>query len=176
MSSSTEPREGANQPCGFSHCLDLLRDLPLLSGVPLDVIKVLAYLSETETFAPGEALCDQGDPLERCRIVLRGEVEILRRCGEADRVLFRRGEGFFVGGLGLLSPAKSLFGLRAYDNVQCLSLTREKFAKTAERFPNILPKILTNVVEHIFRWEEAYLRAHAAECDQRDGEMGLSLF
>jgi len=177
MSSSTEPREGASQSCGFSHCLDLLRDLPLLSGVPLDVIKVLAYLSEAETFAPGEALYDQGEPLERCRIVLGGEVEILRRDGEAERPLCRRGEGCTLGSLGLLATAKSLFGVRAVDTVQCLSLTREKFTKTAERFPGILPKILANVVDHVFRWEESYLRTHKAECDQQpSGEAGLSLY
>jgi CRP/FNR family transcriptional regulator, cyclic AMP receptor protein len=176
MSSSTEPREGASQPCGFSHCLDLLRELPILNGVPLDVIKVLAYLSESDTFASGETLCDQGEPLERCCIVVRGEVEVLRRCGETELVLKRCGEGFFFGGLGLLAAAKSLFTVRTLGSVQCLVLTREKFAKTVERFPEILPKILVNVVDHVFRWEEAYLRAHVAECGERSGEMGLSLF
>jgi CRP/FNR family transcriptional regulator, cyclic AMP receptor protein len=176
MSSSTEPREGAKQPCGFSHCLDLLRDLPILSGVPLDVIKVLAYLSEAQTFAPGEVLCHQGEVIEHCCIVLRDEVAVCRRCGETETVLFRRGEGFFFGGLGLLAPAKCLFSVRTIGDAQCLVLTREKFVKTAERFPDILPKILANVVDHVFRWEEAYLRAHIEECDQRGGEMGLSLF
>jgi hypothetical protein len=32
------------------------------------------------------------------------------------------------------------------------------------------------VVAHVFRWEEAFLTAHAEECAARGNEMGLSLF
>jgi len=175
MNSSTEHREGASQACGFSHCLERLRDLPLFSGVSLDVVKVLAYLSETDTFTPGEALCGQGETTERFYLVLCGEVSVWRRVGEAEVKLFSRGEGFFCGGLGLLGPAKSLFSVRAEGPVTCLALTREKFAKTVERFPDMVPRLLANVVEHVFRWEEGFLRAHPEACG-RGEEMGLSLF
>lgn len=175
MNSSTEQREGP-EACGFNKALDILRDLPILSGVSLDVIKVLAYLAIKETFAPGEALCEQGEPMDHGFAVLRGEVEVVRRSGDTETVLFSRGPGDFIGGLGLISPAKSLFTVRAADEVCCLLLSKEKFAKTAVRFPEMLPKILANVVHHVFAWEEAFLRAQAGQCDDRRREMGLSLF
>jgi CRP/FNR family transcriptional regulator, cyclic AMP receptor protein len=175
MNSSTEQREGP-KPCGFNHALDILRDLPLLSGVPLEVIKVLAYLAVKETFAPGERLCEQGEPLDHCFALLEGEVAVTRRSGDTEAVLFHLGEGSFIGGLGLLSSAKSLFSVRAVSEACCLVLTKEKFLKTAERFPEMLPKLLANVVNHVFRWEEAFMRSHAEECADRGKEMGLSLF
>lgn len=175
MNSSTEQREEP-KVCGYSHALDTLRDLPLFSGVPLEVIKVLAYLAQKESFAPGELLCDQGEHMDRCFAVLGGEVEVLRRAGETENVLFRRGAGSFFGGLGLIATAKSLFALRAVDETCCLVLGREKFLKTAERFPEMLPKILANVVDHVFRWEQGLLRAQAATGGAPGSEFGLSLF
>jgi len=136
----------------------------------------LAYLAVVETFAPGEGLLEQGEKMEACFFVLDGEVEITRRVEDTQTPLYRRGPGSFVGGLGLLAPAKALFSVRSVTDVHCLVLTREKFLKTAERFPDMLPRILGNVVEHVFRWEEAFVRAHAEECADRSSEMGLSLF
>jgi CRP-like cAMP-binding protein len=175
MNSSTD-QQAEPRTCGYSHALDILRDLPLFSGVPLEVIKVLAYLAQKVTFAPGEALCDQGEPMDHCFAVLGGGVEVSRRAGEVETVLFRRGEGSFFGGLGLIASAKSLFTVRAVSETCCLILDREKFLKTAERFPDMLPKLLANVVHHVFRWEETFLRSHPEECVDRGAEMGLSLF
>ena len=177
MSSSTEQREGrSGKACGFNDYLDILRELPIFNGVPLDVVKVLAYLSSVESFAAGEALCEQGDPLESCFYVLCGEVTVTRQSGDCETAMLRRGQDYFFGGLGLLANTKALYTVRAEGDTQCLTLTKEKFLKTAERFPDILPKILGNVVNHVFRWEEAFLTAHAEECASRGGEMGLSLF
>jgi len=174
MISSTDQPAGP-KACGFNDYLDILRELPVLNGVPLDVIKVLAYLSGRETFAAGESLCEQGEPMDRCFYLLCGEVEVVRLYPECEATLSRRGEGYFFGGLGLLASAKALYTVRAVTAVECLALPKEKFLKTAERFPDILPKILGNVVEHIFRWEEAFLSTHAEDC-VKTGEMGLSLF
>ncbi|MHC1790851.1 cyclic nucleotide-binding domain-containing protein [Solidesulfovibrio sp.] len=177
MSLSTDQRDGHSvKACGFNDHLDILRELPLFTGVPLDVVKVLAYLSTVETFAVGETLCDQGEPLDRCCYVLCGEVAVVRTSGDCEATMLQRGESYCFGGLGLLAATKAVYTVRVTAPVQCLTLTREKFLKTAERFPAILPKILGNVVEHIFRWEEAFLSAHAEECAGRGGEMGLSLF
>lgn len=177
MSSSTERPRGANvSACGFNDHLELLRELPLFNGVPLDVVKVLAYLSVVENFTAGESLCDQGETLERSFFVLCGEVQILRHIAGCDTPMLTRGPGYFFGGLGLLAAAKALYTVRAATPTQCLTLSKEKFLKTAERFPDILPKILHNVVGHVFRWEEAFLSAHAEECADRGNEMGLSLF
>ena len=52
-------------------------------------------------------------------------------------------------------------------------------AKARTRINQFAPeKRLTthNVAAHVFRWEEAFLTAHAEECAARGNEMGLSLF
>ena len=171
-----DQREG-RKPSGFNDYLDILRELPLFTGVPLDVIKVLAYLSGLEKVPAGEALCVQGDPMDRCFYVVDGSVDVVRQMGEHETAMLRRGAGYFFGGLGLLAAsAKALYTVRAVSEVEGLVLTKEKFQKTAQRFPDIQPKILGNVVAHVFRWEEAFLTAHAEECACRGGEMGLSLF
>ncbi len=176
MSSSTDQAENS-QSCAFSNNLDILRELPFFTGIPLDVMKVMAYLSSTESFAAGDLICAQSENLDSCYFVKCGEIEIVRDIQGEEIPIGRHGEGFFFGGLALLSPSAPLFTVRAATDVECLTLSREKFSKTLERFPEILPKILQSVVSHIFKWEEKYLQKNGKTCAANGSmELGLSLF
>ncbi len=175
MSSSTDQTDSS---CGFVDNLDILRELPFFTGVSLDVIKVLAYLSVTESFKPGDTLLDQGGTVDRSLYVLCGGVEILRTVEDGNEMsIMKKGEGFFMGGMGLLSPVHSLYTVRALDDVECLALSREKFVKTATRFPETLPKVLASVVQHVFKWEEKILTTRGEKYAEQDAAgLGLSLF
>ncbi len=176
MSSSTDQAENS-QACGFSNNLDILRELPFFTGISLDVMKVLAYLSSSESFRKGDVICAQGESLENCYYVKCGRIEVVRQAEDGEVSISTHGEGFFFGGLALLSPAAPLFTVRALEETECLVISREKFSKTVERFPDILPKILQSVVNHIFKWEEKFLLAHGQECASKGTrDLGLSLF
>lgn len=175
MNSSTERADGS-KTCGFSDHLDILRELPFFTGLPLEVIKLLAYLSQTETHRAGDVLCEQDETMDRSFFLLCGEIEVLRRERGQEHSLGRRGQGFFFGGLALLAPVKSLYLVRAVADTECLTLTKERFIKTVERFPEVVPKVLSTVVEHIFSWEESFLVSHAGECALQGEKLGLTLF
>lgn len=176
MSSSTDQAENS-QACAFSNNLDILRELPFFTGIPLDVMKVLAYLSSSESFREGDVICAQGESLENCYFVKCGQIEVVRQAEDGEASIAKHGEGFFFGGLALLSQASPLFTVRALKDTECLVISREKFCKTVERFPDILPRILQSVVNHIFKWEEKFLSAHGQECAANGTrDLGLSLF
>lgn len=178
MNSSTEHPDAHNGACGFTTHLDILREMPLFTGMPLDVLKVLAYLSGSESFRAGDNLCVQGENLDSCRYVMQGRVEILRTpAGGAPAVAHEAGKGFAFGGLALLTHhVKSLYTVRAKEDVECLVLSREKFQKSAERFPQILPRVLSAVVEHMFTWEAKVLAALEGDAAAVRNIDGLTLF
>ena len=177
MNSSTERPDAPDGACGFTTHLDILRELPLFTGMPLDVLKVLAYLSGSESFRTGDSLCVQGEMFDCCRYVMSGRVEILRApAGGQAEVVGTGGGGWAFGGLSLLTHVKSLYTIRAATDVECLVLSREKFQKAAERFPQMLPRVLAAVVEHMFTWEAKVLSSleHGQATPQEID--GLTLF
>jgi CRP-like cAMP-binding protein len=178
MNSSTERPDAHEGTCGFTTHLDILREVPLFVGMPLDVLKVLAYLSGSESFRAGDNLCVQGEVFDSCRYVMLGHVEILRAAAGGGPALMREaGKGWAFGGLSLLTHhATSLYTIRAKDDVDCLVLSREKFQKSAERFPQILPRVLTAVVDHMFAWEAKVLTSLEHGAGKPLDIDGLTLF
>jgi hypothetical protein len=57
----------------------------------------------------------------------------------------------------------------------CLILSREKFAKTMEQFPDLMPKIVKAVVKNIDDWENRFLADRADSCGQCLERLGVSL-
>ena len=66
-----------------------------------------------------------------------------------------------MGGLSLLAEMHSLFTVRAAKAPTCLVLTREKFGRVVEQFPDLMPKILKAVVAGVRNWEKEFFTADA---------------
>jgi len=175
MSSSMEPNH-APSACGYDDFLDIMRGLPLFARVPLDVCKVLAYLSTSETFQPGDHLVRQGDHAEAFYYVTCGKAAVVRDCNGAEVIVKELGPGDSLGGLALILGGKSLYGVRAVEETTALTLTREKFLKTVQRFPQVEPALLQSLAEHVLAWEDRFLSRHPEEFAAMGKDFGLTLF
>ena len=69
---------------------------------------------------------------------------ITERDGEAEYTEF--GERDFIGSMSLFCDLKRLFTLRAKTKVVCLTLSREKFQKVVERFPEITSRMVQAIL------------------------------
>lgn len=175
MNSSTEPKPEPNA-CSYNEQLDILRGLSLFAGVPLEVSKVLAYLSFTETFAQGDTLVRQGEHSEFFRYITCGTVQVTRLAGDQAVLVKQMRPGDSFGGLSLILDAKSLFTVQALEETVTLTLHREKFLKTVQRFPQIQPALLEALASHVLSWEERFLARHPEEFASMGQDFGLTLF
>lgn len=169
--------EGDRQPRSseYAENLAILREIPFFSGLPLEPLKLLAYLCERERFKPGEELFRQGDPEGKAFYILGGRAELLRHDGDRTQALTDYMQGAFIGGLSLLADTHRLFTMRALNDMTCLTLTRERLAKVLERFPDIVPKLLVAVVKGVSGWENRFFAEHAEICELCRSRMGVSL-
>lgn len=175
MSSSTEPGQ-APEACGYNDFLDIVRGLPLFASVPLDVCKVLAYLSQEERYQPGDYLVRQGDHAETFFYLTCGKAVVTRDVGGAPVEIKRFGQGDSLGGLALILGGRSLYSVQAVEETMAMTLTREKFLKTVQRFPQVEPAMLQSLAGYVLTWEERFLARHPEAFSSCGADFGLSLF
>jgi CRP-like cAMP-binding protein len=82
-----------------------LRSVPLFSSLAPEDLSSLARASREKEFAPGKALCVEGEPGDEVFILLSGDVKVLRRDGAEERVVGREKAGGFIGEMAVLDPA-----------------------------------------------------------------------
>lgn len=171
MNSSTEPKQPLSE---YQANLEVLVQLPLFTGLPLEPLKVLAYLCRRETYQPGEVIFHEHEVDPSAYYLLEGKAILITESdGEAEYSAF--GERDLIGSMSLFCDLKRLFSLKAQTRVVCLVLSREKFLKVVERFPEISLKMVQAIFLGVHAWEERWLREHARECDHCRPKIGVSL-
>ncbi|MDJ0801221.1 MAG: Crp/Fnr family transcriptional regulator [Desulfobacterales bacterium] len=159
-SSAAETNAGAG--CEFQENLEFLRQIDFFAGLPIETLKVFAYLCARETYQPGDRLFSQDEDDGQAFYLISGQTMLTHAVdgGEIDVRAFS--SGAFLGSLALLGSMPRLFSLKAVEPVECLVLTREKFSKSIEQFPDLVPRMFNTIVVGILRWEKRLVEEMAA--------------
>lgn len=165
----------AGLSCEFKENLSILREINFFSKLPMETLKVLAYLCTRETFKAGDYLFRQKDDDGQALYFISGKAR-LEHHGEKTELVLRDVEtGAFLGSLALLGETPRLFSLKAVTETTCLVMSREKFNKTIEQFPDIMPRILKELIDSIHAWEERFLLGSDENCQSCMKKIGVSL-
>jgi len=164
----------AGTGCEFQENLEFLRQINFFSGLPIESLKVLAYLCTRETYAAGETIFSPNDDDGQAYYLISGSTRLVYQ-DVTDEILVRTfAAGQFLGGLSLLSGVRHLYALQALGDTTCLVLTRERFFKALEQFPGLVPKILKAAVEMVRGWEKRYIFDMVDKRDLSQGMAGIS--
>jgi CRP/FNR family cyclic AMP-dependent transcriptional regulator len=174
MNSNLERSDSAGS-CEFEENLSILRQIDFFSGLPLEAIKVFAYLCHREHFRPGEYLFQQDEEDGRAYYFVSGNARLVQQVDGNEVEVRDYGEGDFIGRLALMGKMRRLFSLRAATEVGCLTLSQEKFTKALEQFPEQMPKMIRVIVEGIYKWEKRFIRQRTGDCDDCTRKIGVSL-
>ena len=107
---------------------ELLKGVPVLSGLPAELRSAIAERATITTLPAGEWLFHQGEVGDVMYVVLSGRVEVVleQPDGEVVRVL---GRGGVVGELAILTEAPRSAGVRARRDTELLALDRARFVE-----------------------------------------------
>ena len=174
MNSYTEKNEECLS-CEFDDNLRILRETRFFSGLSLEALKVLAYLCTRETFKENDYLFSQDDDDGRAFYFVSGQAKLTHShdSGEMDIRDFAKGD--FLGGLILMGHMRRLFSLKALSDTTCIILTRDKFTKVMEQFPEQMPKVLKSLIESLRIWEQHFLSDPDKCCETCLYKIGVSL-
>jgi CRP/FNR family cyclic AMP-dependent transcriptional regulator len=174
MNSSMGKNE-INSSSEFEKNLSILREIIFFSKLPLEMLKVLAYLCTRENYKAGDYLFRQNDDDGQAFYIISGVASLLRGDGGQGVVIQEFVANAFLGGLSLLGNSQRLFSLQARTDMTCLILTRQKFDKTMEKFPDNVPRVLQALVDSISSWEKMFLMEAGEGCYICRQKVGVSL-
>ncbi|MFD0694412.1 cyclic nucleotide-binding domain-containing protein [Paenibacillus sp. GCM10027628] len=114
----------------------LLRDQPLLYGVPFHELETAAAKMETLVVPAGGRLIEEGALEETCYLITGGQVRVVTNNLIGEEVtLAEFGPGSVIGEIGLLWNERRTAGVMALSEVTAVCLRREAFAQLAEASP-----------------------------------------
>jgi len=174
MNSSTEENE-TPAACEFDDHLEILRGIDFFAGLPMELLKVLAYLCECTTYRVGEDLFLQGENDGCAYYIQTGTTQLSHSVDGKQVVVKNYPAPVFLGGLSLLGPIPRHFSLKALSDVSSLILKRKKFTRAIEQFPDVKSKILLSVVRRIDQWERQMLTESSDSINVCAANIGISL-
>jgi CRP-like cAMP-binding protein len=159
----------------FQENLEILRQIYFFSGLPLETLKIFAYLCTREKFKQGEHIFRQDENDGQAFYIIDGKARLQRNDDEEAPMVRDCDAGEFLGGLTLLGETDRLFSLVAVTDTICLVLNREKFIKTMKQFPDLMIKICKAVSQSIDSWERRFLSDQGDQCGQCMEQLGVTL-
>jgi CRP/FNR family transcriptional regulator, cyclic AMP receptor protein len=150
--------------CELDENLEILRRIPIFSAIPLQRLKLYAYLSKRVSFRAGQFIFRQREIGDRGYIIVSGRVQVIREFPDHSVLLNEFKEGDFFGGLALLSDINRLFSVRSVTSLECLTWDRESFQKLLIQFPEVALQILDMMIKRIIQMEEKLLQTQLNEC------------
>ena len=173
MDSSTE-KNSAGGTCEFQQNLEILRQVEFFASLPMETLKVFAYLCTRESFGPQDYLYSKDDDDGQAFYILSGRLVLVHEADQGEEAIREYRPGDFVGGLSLLAPMRRLFALKAGQETDCLVLSREKFAKAIEQFPELIPMMFKSVADSIRDWDQQRLFEMTEKGLSLEGMVGIS--
>ena len=164
----------SNTGCEFQENLEILRQIDFFAGLPIDTLKIFAYLCARESYQTGDYLFVENDDDGQAFYLISGQAVLTHGAEDVAHEVLSFASGQFLGSLALLGSMPRLFSLKAVEPVECLLLTREKFTKAIEQFPELMPRLLNSVVAGIRSWEKGAIRAMVAQGGTLQGMAGIS--
>jgi CRP-like cAMP-binding protein len=155
--------------------LELLRQTYLFAVVPLESLKVFAYLCAREKFKQGEYLIRQGEDDGQAFYIIAGQAILEREAGGSVQSVREIEAGEFIGGMSLMGSMQRLYSLRAATETTCLILNREKFSRTMSKFQDLMPSFFKALVGQIDAWEKSFLSGRMDQCSDCLKQLGVSL-
>ncbi len=128
---------------------EFLNRLYIFSGAPAGVSKLFAYLAKKERFAKGQLILKEGEPCDRCFIIMSGKVDIYQyyNARRFHLQLLSSDSINYFGELALLSEFKWFFSARAWTDAMLLTISREAFSKVMERYPEFYQTMVKKIIK-----------------------------
>lgn len=115
---------------------EMLRKVPMFSGLSPAELKLLAFTSRVVRFGPGESLMRMGEPADCAYVILEGDVEVLGETSEGEFLIAVQGRNALMGEMGVVTDAPRSATVRAKGTVRALRISGDVFLRILGQNPD----------------------------------------
>ena len=158
----------------FLSNLNVFRQIEFFSGVPIEVVKLFAFLSKRHSYKAGDVIFHQDNDDENSYYILSGKAKLVVKKEGKEYVINEYNKESYFGVLSLMTAMPKLFSLVATEDTTCLVMSRNAFSKIVHQFPDLPLKIIGRIGQRVLQAEKKCL----AELELNDNVkffLGISL-
>ena len=129
--------------------VELLRRVPLFSGVAPAKLKLLAFTSDRVSFDAGQTLFKQGDPGDAAYVVLAGSADVLVNSQSGEIKVATLEPNSIVGEIAILCDVARTATVRANGQLETLRIRKDHFLKLLAEFPEMAVEIMRVLADRL---------------------------
>lgn len=129
--------------------VNMLKQVPLLSGIAEAKLKLLAFTSERLTFRGGDVLFRQGDYGDAAYVILQGNAVVLVETPTGEVKIADLAANSVVGEISIICNVARTATVRADSQLEVLRITKENFMRLLSDFPEMTLEILRVLAERL---------------------------
>jgi len=131
--------------------VELLRRVPLFSGMEPTKLKLLAYTSDVVTYRAGQVLFRRGDLGDAAYVIIEGDAEVSIATETGDIPVAQLREGDFLGEIAILCDTPRTATVTASSNLKALRIRKERFFELLRQFPELAIELTRLLAELLTR-------------------------
>ena len=135
----------------LSNEVELLRRVPLFSGMDPTKLKLLAYTSDVVTYRAGQVLFRRGDLGDAAYVIIRGDAEVSVRTETGDIPVAHLRDGDFLGEIAILCDTPRTATVTASSELKALRIRKERFFELLRQFPEMAVELTRLLAERLTR-------------------------
>ena len=135
----------------LSNEVELLRRVPLFSGIEPSKLKLLAYTSDVVTYHPGQVLFRMGDAGDAAYVIIQGAAEVSVATDAGDIPVAQLKDGDFLGEIAILCDTPRTATVTARSELKTLRIRKEPFFELLRQFPEMAIEMTRLLAERLTR-------------------------
>lgn len=135
----------------LSNEVELLRRVPLFSGIEPAKLKLLAYTSDVVTYNPGQVLFRMGDAGDAAYVIIQGAAEVSVSTDAGDIPVAQLKDGDFLGEIAILCDTPRTATVTARSELKTLRIRKEPFFELLRQFPEMAIEMTRLLAERLTR-------------------------
>ena len=135
----------------LSNEVELLRRVPLFSGIDPAKLKLLAYTSDVVTYRAGQVLFRGGDVGDAAYVIITGDAEVSVSTETGDIPVAQLHDGDFLGEIAILCDTPRTATVTASSELKTLRIRKEPFFQLLHQFPEMAIEMTRLLAERLTR-------------------------
>lgn len=135
----------------LSNEVELLRRVPLFSGIDPARLKLLAYTSDVVTYHAGQVLFRRGDVGDAAYVIIEGSADVTVATESGEISVAQLKDGDFLGEIAILCDTQRTATVTASSELKTLRIRKEPFFELLRQFPEMAIELTRMLADRLTR-------------------------